>query len=166
MTLKKLSLMLATLSVIATPALTEELDLAVRSYGVRGGINWSPDQYNVGAHVDLGRLGSWLRLQPSVEFGYGNGVRLVSANFDAHYLFSARGWRPYAGGGLGLNFVDVTRGFGESKGLDMEPVLNFVAGVEWGTPRASSRAFRRYLLEARIGMGRTPDLRLVVGLSF
>ena len=71
MTLKKLSLMLLALSVIATPALAKELelDLGVRSYGVRGGINMNPDQFNFGAHVDAGRLGSRVRLQPSVEVG-------------------------------------------------------------------------------------------------
>ena len=48
----------------------------------------------------------------------------------------------------------------------MEAVLNLVAGVEWGAPKRGSRAFRRYLLEARIGMGKTPDFKLVAGLSF
>ena len=166
MTLKKLSFVLLVLSVMATPALAQELDLGVRSYGLRGGINMNPDQFNFGAHVDAGRLGSRVRLQPSVEVGFGNGVTLAAANFDAHYLFSARGWRPYAGGGLGVNFIDVTRGFGASQGLQIEPVVNAVAGVEWGTPKAGSGAVRRYLLEARLGMGKTPDFKIVAGISF
>ncbi len=166
MTLERLSFLLLALSVIATPALTQELDLGVRSYGLRGGINMNPDQFNFGAHVDAGRLGSRVRLQPSVEVGFGNGVTLASANFDAHYLFSVRGWRPYAGGGLGINFIDVTRGFGASQGLQIEPVVNAVAGLEWGTPKAGSGAVRRYLLEARLGMGKTPDFKIVAGISF
>ena len=168
MTLKKLLLMLLALSVIATPALARELelDLGVRSYGFRGGINMNPDQFNFGAHVDAGHLGSRVRLQPSVELGLGNGVTLAAVNFDAQYLFSARGWRPYAGGGLGVNFIDVTRGFGASRGLQIKPVVNAVAGVEWGTPKAGSGALRRYLLEARLGMGKTPDFKIVAGISF
>ena len=168
MTLKKRLVMLLALSVIATPTLAQELelDLGVRSYGLRGGINMNPDQFNFGAHVDAGRLGSRVRLQPSVEVGFGNGVRLAAANFDAHYLFSARNWRPYAGGGLGVNFIDVTRGFGASQGLQIEPVVNAVAGLEWGTPNAGSGAVRRYLLEARVGMGKTPDFKIVAGISF
>lgn len=141
-------------------------DLGVRSYGVRGGINMNPDQFNFGAHVDAGYLASRVRLQPSFELGLGNGVVLASANFDAHYLFSARRFRPYAGGGLGVNFIDVRSGIGRGGGLNIEPVLNLVGGVEWGAPRARSRAFRRYLLEARVGMGDTPELKLVAGLNF
>ena len=141
-------------------------ELGARSYGVRGGINLNPDQFNFGAHVDLGYLASRIRLQPSFELGLGNGVVLASANFDAHYLFSARRFRPYAGGGLGVNFIDVRSGIGRDGGLNIEPALNLAGGVEWGAPRAGSRAFRRYLLEARVGMGDTPELKLVAGLNF
>jgi len=141
-------------------------EIGVRSYGLRGGINMNPDQLNFGAHIDAGSLASRVRLQPSFELGLGNGVTLAAANFDAHYLFTARSFRPYAGGGLGINFIDVTSGIGRGGGLNIEPVLNLVGGIEWGAPRPGSRAFRRYLLEARIGMGDTPELKLVAGFSF
>jgi hypothetical protein len=140
-------------------------EIGFRSYGLRGGINMNPDQFNFGAHVDAGMLTSRVRLQPSFEFGLGNGVTLVSTNVDAHYLFNGGRFRPYAGGGLGINFIDITNGMGRG-GLNIEPVLNLVAGIEWGAPRPGSRAFRRYLLEARIGMGDTPALKLVAGYSF
>ena len=60
----------------------------------------------------------------------------------------------------------MTSGVGRREGLNIEPVLNLVGGLEWGAPRAGSRAFRRYLLEARVGMGDTPELKLVAGISF
>jgi hypothetical protein len=148
----------------ASTALGQEL--GVRSYGLRGGININPDQFNFGAHIDAGTLATRVRFQPSFELGLGNGVTLASTNFDAHYLFTARRFRPYAGGGLGINFIDVTSGIGRGGGLNIEPVLNVVAGAEWGTPRPGSRAFRRYLVEARVGMGDTPELKLVAGFSF
>ncbi|HXV64272.1 MAG TPA: hypothetical protein VEK15_26470 [Vicinamibacteria bacterium] len=141
----------------ATPLLAQEL--GVRSYGLRGGINVNPDQFNFGAHIDAGRLGPRIRLQPSFELGLGNGVTLAAANIDVHYLFAARAVRPYAGGGLGVNFIDVTSGVGRANGLDVAPVLNLVGGVEWGVPR-------RYLLEARLGLGDTPELKLVAGFTF
>jgi hypothetical protein len=144
-------------------------ELALRSYGLRGGINMNPDQFNFGAHINAGNLASRVRFQPSFELGLGNGVTLACANFDAHYLFTAfseRRIRPYAGGGLGINFIDVTNGIGRGGGLTISPVLNLVAGAEWGAPRRGSQAFRRYLLEARLGVGDTPDLKLVAGLSF
>jgi hypothetical protein len=164
MIVRYVTLLVLALTTTSAPALAQ--DLGVRSYGVRGGINVNPDQFSFGAHVDAGTLSPRLRFQPSFELGIGNGVTLAAASFDVHYLFSERGWRPYAGGGLGINFVDVNRGFGASRGLDIEPVLNLVGGVEWGRPRENSRAFRRYLLEMRIGMGKTPDLRIVAGYSF
>ena len=111
-------------------------ELGLRSYGLRGGINMNPDQFNFGAHIDAGSLASRVRLQPSFELGLGNGVTLASANFDAHYLFTARRFRPYAGGGLGINFIDVTSGIGRHGGLNIEPVLNLVGGLEWGAPRS------------------------------
>ncbi len=141
-------------------------ELGVRSYGLRGGINLNPDQFNFGAHIDAGRLASRVRFQPSFELGLGNGVTLLATNMDAHYLFTAGRFRPYAGGGLGINFIDVTSGIGRSGGLNIEPVLNLVGGLEWGAPRPGSHAFRRYLVEARVGMGDTPELKLVVGFSF
>ena len=159
-----LCLVLLTTSVVASTAFGQEL--GVRSYGLRGGVNLNPDQFNFGAHIDAGRLASRVRFQPGLELGLGNGVTLVSTNFDAHYLFTARRVRPYAGGGLGINFIDVTSGIGRGGGLNIEPVLNLVAGAEWGAPRRGSRAFRRYLLEARVGMGDTPELKLVFGFSF
>ena len=151
---------------MVTPALAQELDLGVRSYGLRGGINMNPDQFNVGAHMDAGRLGSRVRLQPSVEVGFGNGVTLASANFDAHYLFSARGWRPYVGGGPGVNFIDVSRGFGASQGLQIEPVVNAVAGVEWGTPKAGLGCRSALLARGASWLGKTPDFKIVAGFSF
>jgi hypothetical protein len=166
MTLKQFVCALIAASAVVAAAEAQELDVGVRSYGLRGGINFNPDQFNFGAHVDMGRFGSRVRLQPSAEVGFGNGVMLAATNFDAHYLFTARRWRPYAGGGLGINFIDVSRGFGSSQGLQIEPVVNVVGGVEWGAPKPGSRAFRRYLLEARLGMGKTPDFKIVAGLSF
>lgn len=161
---RRLCLVILVSSLTAGSTFAQEL--GVRSYGLRGGINMNPDQFNFGAHLDAGRLTSRIRFQPSFELGMGNGVFLLANNFDAHYLFSARSLRPYAGGGLGVNFIDVTNGMGAGDGLDIEPILNLVGGVEWGAPRAGSRAPRRYLLEARVGMGDTPQLKLVAGFSF
>jgi hypothetical protein len=164
MKIRFLCLVLLAGAMVTSPALGHEL--GVRSYGLRGGINLNPDQFNFGAHINAGNLTPRLRVQPSFELGLGNGVTLGSANFDAHYLFNVRQFRPYIGGGLGINFINVTSGMGRGSGLDVEPVLNLVAGVEWGAPRRGSRAFRRYLLELRVGMGDTPDLKLVAGYSF
>jgi hypothetical protein len=148
---------------IAPPVYAESIGL--RSYGLRGGIAANPDQFYGGLHLDLGRLTERVRLQPSFEVGFGNGVILGAANFDAQYLFSGKSFRPYAGGGLGLNVFEVTNGQGESGGLDIGPALNLVGGVEWGT-RRGLRAVGRYLLEARLGFGDTTELKIAFGVSF
>jgi hypothetical protein len=89
-----------------------------------------------------------------------------TANVDALYLFSARPWRPYAGGGLGVNFIDVTNGVGEGRGFEIEPVLNIVGGIEWGASKHGSRAHQRYVIEARLGFGDTADFKVGFGLAF
>jgi hypothetical protein len=149
---------------LASAALGQEL--GAQSYGLRGGVNMNPDQFSFGGHLDAGRLGSRVRLQPSADFGIGNGLYLASASFDAHYLFNAGRFRPYAGGGFGMNFVDVTNGIGASDGLDVKPALNLVGGMEWGSARRRSRALGRYLFEARVGLGDTPELKLLAGFNF
>ena len=150
---------------IAAVAPASGESIGLRSYGLRGGVAANPDQFYGGLHVDAGRLTERVRFQPSFEVGFGNDVVLGSANFDAHYLFSAGSLRPYAGGGLGLNVFDVTSGTGEEGGLDLGPVLNLVGGVEWGT-RRGSRAVGRYLLETRLGFRDTPELKIAFGISF
>jgi hypothetical protein len=157
--------LLSCVGFIAAIAPASGESIGFRSYGLRGGVAANPDQFFGGLHVDAGRLTERIRLQPSFEVGFGNGVVLGAANFDAHYLFSSRSLRPYAGGGLGLNVFDVTSGTGEEGGLDLEPVLNLVGGVEWGT-RRGSRAVGRYLLETRLGFGDAPELKIAFGISF
>ncbi len=136
-------------------------DLGLRHFGARGGVSANPDQFHGGVFMDAGRI-SFVRLQPSFELGFGNGVRLGAANLDAVYPFSGSTWRPYAGGGLGVNFIDVTDGVGEGRGISIEPVLNVIGGVE----RHSKGDTRIYVIEARLGFGETPDFKIMAGLTF
>ena len=143
------------------------LEFGIRHYGARGGISLNPDQFHGGLFLDAGRLTSSLWFQPSFEFGLGNGVWLAAANMDALYPFAGgRSMRPYLGGGVGFNFFDVQDGVGEGRGLEIEPVLNVVGGLEWGAPRRKSRAPFRYVLEARLGVGATPDFKISAGITF
>ena len=163
----KPSLALALLVAVACLlAITEPVgaqDLGIKSWGLRGGLSINPDQGTGGVFVNAGHFSSRVRFQPSFDLGFGNGVRLGALNLDAFYIFSPHPWRPYAGGGLGINFIDVTEGVGEGTGLDVEAALHIVGGIEWGDLRAG---FRRYLVEARLGVGDTPDLKLTAGIAF
>ena len=163
----KPSLALASLVVVpCLLAITKPVgaqDLGIKSWGLRGGLSINPDQGTGGIFVNAGHFSRRVRFQPSFDLGFGSGVRLGALNLDAFYIFSPRPWRPYAGGGLGINFIDVTEGVGEGTGLDVEAALHIVGGIEWGDLRAG---FRRYLVEARLGVGDTPDLKLTAGIAF
>lgn len=144
--------------------LADAQEVGFQSFGLRGGVSINPDQFHGGLFIDMGRLFGDVRLQPSFELGWGNGVVLGAVNADALYFFAPRSWRPYAGGGMGLNFVDVTNGVGEGRGLEVEPVLNVVGGVEWGGSK--SKAVGHYVVEGRLGIGETPDFKLSFGVRF
>lgn len=139
-------------------------DLGFESYGLRAGISMNPDQFHGGVFADMGRLFANVRFQPSFELGWGNGVVLGAANADALHYFKPRSWRPYAGGGLGINFIEVTNGVGEGSGLEIKPVLNLVGGIVWG--KAKAGALGRYSFEGRLGLGDTPELKLSAGMRF
>jgi hypothetical protein len=163
----KSSLLLAVLTAFALSVLvvprSAAQDLGFKSWGLRGGISIDPDQFTAGVFFNAGHFSRKVRFQPSFDLGFGNGVRLGTLNLDAFYIFSPRPWRPYAGGGLGINFIDVTEGVGQGRGLDVEAALNIAGGIEWGRLRTG---FRRYLIEARLGLGDTPDLKLTAGIAF
>ena len=143
------------------------LEFGIRHYGARGGISMNPDQFHGGLFLDAGRLTSSLWFQPSFEFDLGNGVWLAAANMDVLYPFAGgSSMRPYLGGGVGFNFFDVSDGVGEGRGLEIEPVLNIVGGLEWGAGKRKSRAPFRYVLEGRLGIGATPDFKISAGITF
>jgi hypothetical protein len=156
------SVLAASLAVLLAPAAAAALDLAPRGYAARAGVSFDPDQFHAGLQVQLGP-GSKPQLRPVLELGIGNGVRIVSLSSDVLYHFEAERWRPYAGVGPGLNFIDVTDGVGEADGVKTKLVAHAVAGVGWIRRRGSQP---RYFLEGRAGIGDTPDLRITLGISF
>ena len=151
---------------VGASQLCESAELGLRRFGVRAGVSMNPDQFHGGLFLDAGRIVSDLRFQPSFEFGIGNGVRLGAVNLDALHPLGGSAWRPYAGGGLGINFIDVTNGVGEARGFQLETVVNIVGGVEWGSGKPGSGSSYRYVVEGRLGLGDTPDFKLSFGLAF
>ena len=146
---------------LMTPAVASARDFTPQNYAARTGISFSPDQFNAGIQAQLGTV-SKLKIRPAVDLGLGNGVRILSVGGDLLYQFSGTRWRPYAGGGPGLNVVDVTNGVGEADGMTAKLVAHGVTGLTW-VPRRSRRS---YFVEGRLGVGDTPTVRLVLGTSF
>jgi len=136
-------------------------DLAPQAFAARTGISFGPDQFHGGVHLQLG-TSSKPQLRPAVELGLGNGVRLLALSGDVLFHLGGERWRPYAGGGPGVNFIDVTDGVGEADGMQAKLVAHAVTGIAW----APRRSRHRYFVEGRIGVGDTPDFRVALGMSF
>ncbi|GEM_PF-1054309 len=133
-------------------------DLGLRRLGVRGGVTIDPDQVHVGLHVNGGQFAPKIRFQPSLEIGFGSDRVVGTINIDALYTFDPRPWIPYLGGGVGVSLIHRDSGRGDGD-FDVGAGLNLIGGFEWG--EAS-----KYLLEARVGVGNLPDLKLTVGINF
>ena len=130
-------------------------------WGPRLGLTIDPDQVHFGAHVDAGYLANQLRFQPNFEMGIGDNLTVAAFNFDLLYLFNSRmdAWRPYLGGGAGLNIVDPDND--RRNNSDLEAGLNLVGGIERGLSSGG-----RFLTELRLGLIDTPDLKWTVGWTF
>ena len=55
---------------------------------------------------------------------------------------------------------------GQGRGMEIATALNVVGGVEWGRMKRGARAPHRYVVEARLGLGNTPDFKITAGLTF
>jgi hypothetical protein len=159
MTKKTLSLAVVCIALLI-PA-EASADFKPQGYNARTGISFGPDQFNAGVHAQLGTRAT-PQIRPAVDAGFGNGVRMVMLGGDVLYQFGGTHWRPYAGGGPGLNFIDVTDGVGEADGMTMKLVAHAVAGTTW----APRRGRRSYFVEGRFGFGETPNARVAIGMSF
>ena len=147
---------------LLAPAVSSALSFVPHGYAASTGVSLNPDQFQAGLHFQLGP--SWKpQFRPVLELGVGNGVRMVSLSGDILYHFEGRRLRPYAGGGPGLNLVDVTDGLGQAEGVQARLVAVAVGGVSLMPRRGGGH---RYFVEGRVGFGDTPDLRVSVGMSF
>jgi hypothetical protein len=96
--------------------------------GVRGGYYGENDDFYLG--VDARFRALTLNLNPSVEYVFVDGGKLVTFNADATAtvlkLPLLTGW---VGGGLGLMYVDPDEGESST-----DPLFNLIAGVGLGVP--------------------------------
>ena len=147
----------------AATAATAQAQAVVGGAGPRVGFSTGPDQLVFGGQLIIGEIAPQLTFDPSLEFGFGDNVTLISTNLDLHYHFVVQGssWRPYAGGGLGIHFVqfDSPAPFGDNSETDIGGNLIVGAGVP-------TQAGNRFFGELKIGVGDAPDLKMMVGWNF
>lgn len=133
-----------------------------RGWGPRVGVTMDPDQIHFGAHLDFGNFAEHIRFQPNIEVGIGDDLTIIALNFEAAYRFQSRWdvWTPYAGGGLGLNFVSF-----DSEGVeddsDTDVGFSVLGGIEKGLKNG-----HRFFLEGKLGLADSPDFKVTAGWTF
>lgn len=155
--MKKLGVVLCLLALLPASSFARGID-----WGVRGGLTVDPDQVHVGGHADLGPVGNHVSLIPNLEVGFGNDLTVVALNCEAAYRFETKweAWSPYAGGGLGLFFINYDNNGVGSDG-DTEVGLSILGGIERGMASGG-----RFFVESKIGLNDAPDLKFTVGWTF
>lgn len=136
-------------------------DVGFRGWGPRVGLSLNPDQLHFGAHIDFGNFARHVRFQPNLELGFGDDIKLFTANAELAYRFSARWdvWSPYLGGGIGANVKSVDVGGDNTSRTDMG--VNLLAGIEKGLSSGD-----RFFIEAKFSLNDVPDAKGTVGWTF
>ncbi len=134
--------------------------VGIHGIGPRVGLTMNPDQFHVGAHLDLGDLSNNLMMQPNVEIGFGDNVTTVAPSFEVDYRFRSDwgAWTPYLGGGAGPIFYSTKHGGSSS---DLGLYLQF--GIGRGSAQSQSGHF---FIEGKLGLADAPDFKATVGWTF
>jgi hypothetical protein len=137
---------------------------AVNSYGPRVGFSSNPDQLVVGGQLSVGNVTPEITFDPNVELGFGDNVTLIAFNLDMHYHFDLSGsnWRPYAGAGLGINFVSEDL----PPGISADNSSTNVGGQLIGGASVPTASGNQFFGELKLGIGDVPDFKLLVGWNF
>lgn len=131
--------------------------------GPRIGFSSDPDQIVLGGQLSIGGFAPDWTFDPSLEFGVGDDVTVITLNGDANYhlRLTDSDWRPYLGFGLGVNRISVDLPAPFEDVSDTEIGLNLILGAGVQTQTGS-----RWFGELRFGIGDIPELKLMVGINF
>ena len=127
------------------------------------GISVDPDQFVLGGQLSMREFAPDWSFDPSLELGFGDNQTDITFNLDAYYHLSLSGsdWKPYVGGGLGVDFASWDAPLGLRDHSDTNVGVNAVAGF---TIPASSG--RHWFTELRFGLGDLPTLKIMGGSNF
>src|SRR4029453_1376935 len=150
------------LCAMLAPAARAE-NAVVGGWGPRIGFSASPDQFVFGGQLIIGEVAPDITFDPSLEFGFGDDLTIISLNGDLHYHFAIQGsqWRPYAGAGLTVSFVS----FDAPPGVDDDSDTEFGGSLILGAGVPTS-AGNRFFAELKAGLGDVPDVKVMVGWNF
>ena len=120
-------------------------------FGLKAGFGLSPTQFVLGGQVSLGKSLGIFRVVPNAHIGIGDNTTFdVNVDFLARFIAQDSNFGFYGGASPTLVFGDNTN-FGG----------NVVVGLQ--LPVIPNRATN---LEARIGLGKVPDFRLLFAIIF
>jgi len=161
MMLRKLAVVCALAALV--PAAASAQSRVSTALGPRMGFSSNPDQLVLGGQMDLGQVAPDLTFTPNLELGFGDNATVVAINGDLHYHFQVQGsdWRPYVGGGLGVNFIEVDLPAPFANVSNTEIGANLIVGAIVPT-----RSGSRFFTELRLGVGDIPDMKLLMGWNF
>lgn len=134
-------------------------------WGVRAGFSSDPDQLVIGGQMSIGEVAPNLSFDPNIELGFGDNTTVIAFNLDMHYHFdlSNTSWRPYLGGGAGINYIqyDVPPGSGADNSVTkVAGAFIFGAGVP-------TRSGNQFFAEIKFGLGDyASDFKMLVGWNF
>jgi hypothetical protein len=159
--LKKIPLIFTLVALLPAAAFAQSK--VVSGAGPRVGFSTDPDQLVFGGQVLIGEVAPAVTFEPNLEIGIGDNQTVIAANFDLLYHFEIQGteWRPYAGAGIGVNFISVDEPPPFRDQSDTNVGGNLILGA--GVP---TRAGNRFFTELRFGLGDIPSLKLMVGWNF
>jgi hypothetical protein len=120
-------------------------------FGLKAGFGLSPTQFVLGGQVSLGKSLGIFRVIPNAHVGIGDNTTFdVNVDFLARFIAQDSNFGFYGGASPTLVFGDNTN-FGG----------NVVVGLQ--LPLIPNQATN---LEARIGLGKVPDFRLLFAIIF
>jgi opacity protein-like surface antigen len=139
-------------------------EIGYRNWGLRVGFADDPDQVVGGVHFNFGEFVRHLRFQPDLQLGVGDDHTTLYGTIPVYYRFVGTDTRfkPYAGGGISLGFVD--RDLPKSSSADdteFESGAKATGGLEWRW-----RDERAFLIELSLGFGDVHDVTFIAGWSF
>ena len=145
------------------PLVAHAASPTVTAFGPRVGASIDPDQLVLGGQLSLQEFAPDWSFDPNLELGFGDDLTVIAFNLDAYYHLRLSGsdWRPYLGGGLGVNFISWDEPFGARDRSDTEVGLNLVAG--FSIPAGSGD---HWFTELRFGVGDIPTLKIMGGFNF
>ncbi len=139
--------------------------LGLTGWGVRAGMSSRPDQFVIGMNAGLGELAENLRLEPSVDIGFGDHLIVLTAGPDITYAVpTGAAGKLYFGGWLGILYWKTDRPL---RGPHKVSKSSFELGVAATAGYEFALGDMPLHLDLKIGItDEYPDLKLLLGYTF